>query len=467
MKLLSQNQIEEIKRCSQDIIENIGFKVTHKDILKIAKSEGAIVDDVNQIIKIPKTLLNELLSNMPISFDIRGLSGKSHRVGDGGQYCLAIVTDPWIIDYESGIPRRPCLEDIRKHTILAQKMDDVIAMSRMDFPVTDFDDPTSSYRALEEHLLNHDKHYFVYATSRQSLKQWLDIASIVNPGSSIKNSGLMTIAVAVVSPLVLNQLNGELLIEACRYNFPVIPTICPMSGTTSPYSKDGTLLLGNVENIFVAALTQMINPGNPFIYAFGPSMSNMRTGYDMYYTFEKVLWKVGTAQLAQSYNIPVALECGGSMTYRYDQQSGAEGMTFMLAAQSMGADLLAGIGSCYNANGMSAEMMIIQNEWLNISKYLSKGLHTNNLLEAMNSIKEAGPGGNFLADPLTLKNLRSNEFFKSKILDLSGEWDKGESMLKNAHQKVCEMTENYKSPVPEKIQDGIRDYFTKLYDKIG
>jgi len=98
----------------------------------------------------------------------------------------------------------------------------------------------------------------------------------------------LTVAVAVVSPLKLTKFNCQVLLETTARNFTVIPTICPMAVTTSPYSKDTTLLQGNVENIFLVALTQMINPGNPFLYAFGPSVSNMRTGHDLYYTIEKV-----------------------------------------------------------------------------------------------------------------------------------------------------------------------------------
>ena len=52
------------------------------------------------------------------------------------------------------------------------------------------------------------------------------------------------------------------------------------------------------------------------------------------------------------------------MTYRYDQQNGAEGILFMLAAAASKANLLAGIGSTHNAIGMSAEMMLIHTAWL-------------------------------------------------------------------------------------------------------
>ena len=85
-----------------------------------------------------------------------------------------------------------------------------------------------------------------------------------------------------------------------------------------------------------------------------------------------------------------------------------------LAAQNTGANILAGLGSCYNANGMSSEMMVIQAEWLKAAKYLSRGIRTDYFDEGIESIKEQGPGGNFLMDDLTLKLLRSDEFLPGR-----------------------------------------------------
>ena len=46
--------------------------------------------------------------------------------------------------------------------------------------------------------------------------------------------------------------------------------------------------------------------------------------------------------------MPASAECGGTMTYRYDQQNWVEGMLFMKAAYDSGADVLADFGSDYN-----------------------------------------------------------------------------------------------------------------------
>ena len=87
----------------------------------------------------------------------------------------------------------------------------------MDYPVTDVPGPTSSLRALEMHLLHHTRHYQVMAASLESFEQWLGIADVLARGGDI--SRLITSGIAVGSPLVLNQLNGELLVRSVETGF--------------------------------------------------------------------------------------------------------------------------------------------------------------------------------------------------------------------------------------------------------
>lgn len=467
MRKLTSNQIEEIQRATEDVLENVGVAVMHKGLLKRARAVGAQVDGTSGVVRLPAPLLRELLAQAPTQYQISDLYGNEFTVGGNPTGCLAIVTDPWIIDYDTQRPRHPCLEDLRRHTIIAQKLDSVIAVSCMDYPVTDFEGPTSNLRAFEEHLTHYSKHIYVLPTSVESFERWLEIGEVLTQERDLAGSRLFTIGIPVLSPLRLTETNAELLIRSCAYDFPIVSTVCPMAGTTGPYNQMGTLLLGNAENAFLAAMAQIVRPGQPYLYAQGPSRTEMKSGDDMYYTLDKVLWKLGAAQLGQAYNLPVSSECGGTMTYRYDQQNGAEGMLFMLAACESGANLLAGIGSCYNAVGMSAEMMVIQTAWLEAARFLDRGIDTEGLSSAVESIKRVGPGGHYLADELTLKTLRTDEFFEQEIFDHSGVYGPYPSMLERAHEAVEQMVSDFESPLPGQVRQDLERYFHNLYARMG
>jgi trimethylamine--corrinoid protein Co-methyltransferase len=467
MMKLASNQVEEIQRATEDVLQSVGVRVMHEGLLQRAQAAGALVDEASGTVRFPAPLLRDLLAQVPPRYQIADLFGNEFTVGGDQVGCLAIVTDPWIIDYETQRPRRPCLEDLRRHTIIAQTLAPVVAVSRMDFPVTDVEGPTSSLRALEEHLMHYSKHIYVLPVSVESFEEWLGIGQVLAQGRDLVHSRLITVGIPVLSPLQLTEMNAELLLKACAHDFPVVSTVCPMAGTTGPYSKIGTLLLGNAENVFLAAMAQIVRPGHPYLYALGPSRTDMKSGGDMYYTLDKVLWKLGAAQMGHAYNMPVTSECGGTMTHRYDQQNGAEGILFMLSAYESGASLLAGIGSCYNANGMSAEMMVIHMAWLEAAKFLARGMDTGGLDLAVESIKRAGPGGHYLADELTLNLLRSDEFFDSELFDHTGTYGPYPSLLERAHDKVEQIVSGFENPLPGQVREDLERHFHKLYRQYG
>jgi len=465
--VLGEGDIARIQEATERLLEETGFRVTHAGLRARARAAGARVDDAAELVRLPRTLLRELLAQAPSSFEVAWQDGTRITYGGGRSHCLAIVTDPWIIDYDLQQPRRPVLADLRKHTVIAQNLACVVAASRMDFPVADVEGPHSSLRALEEHLLHFGKHYCVLPATWESFLQWLELGAILADGRDLHGSRLLTVGVAVLSPLTLAGMNGDLLVQACDYDFPVVPTICPMAGSTSPYSLAGTLLQGNAENLFMAALAQLVKPGQPFLYAFGPSVTDLRSGHDLYYTLDKVLWKGAQVQLARAYGLPCSAECGGSLTYRYDPQSGAEGILFMAAARAAGADLLSGIGSCHNANGMSAEMMLIHEAWLSASEHLLRGIPLDDTRLARDALAAAGPGANFLTDELTLSLMGGGEFFHHELFDCGGGYEDTPSMLERAHEKAAALTAKCESPLPGRVQENLRRYFREAYTKSG
>jgi trimethylamine---corrinoid protein Co-methyltransferase len=329
----------------------------------------------------------------------------------------------------------------------------------MDFPLSDVPGSGSNLRALEIFLLNHAKHNFAYVASPQSLNRWLEIGRILTRGEELRGSRLFSVAVASLTPLTVTGMNVELMRIACEYDFPIMPTVCPTAGITSPYTMAGTLAQGHAEILFLLALVQLHRPGHPFLYTFGPAVGNMQNGSCLYYTLDKVLWKLASVQLAKSCGLPVCAECGGTMGHRPDYQSGAEGMLFMAAAVNSGADTLAGFGSTYNAVGHSTEMMLIQDAYLEAAEHLGRGINTDTAHLAVEAAVRVGPGGVHITDELTLQGLRGNEFFDHAVFDHFGDSLQSPSMLERAHEKAATLIDEYSSPVPPDIQERLRRFF--------
>ncbi len=453
---LQEGQVERLRREAEALLAQVGCRVRHAGLRQQCRRLGAVVDEAAQQVRFPAELLRQLLAQAPGHYAVAGINGQAWDVGAGGPHLLSIITDPWVLDYASGKLRRPSLADVECHTAIAQSLPRVAGISLMEYPVTDADGPVSLLLAQERHLCGHDRHIFVYVASWESYLRWLRLHEALAPAAS---APLYSVAVAALSPLEVSSLNAELLLSACAHGFPVVPTVCPMAGSTSPYTRAATLLQGHAEVLMLAALTQAVRPGHPFLYALGPSVTDHRDGHDQYYTLDKVLWKVAGVQLAKSYGLPAAAECGGTMAPRYDMQSGAETMLFMLAARASGAQVLAGLGSCCNAVTISAEMMLVQAAWLDASEHLVRGIDLDDERLGLASLVAAGPGGAFLTDDLTLRFLRGGEFFSHPRFDYDGERGRGQALLERAHAEVQRLASEAVSPVPPPTRERIAAFY--------
>jgi trimethylamine:corrinoid methyltransferase-like protein len=112
-------------------------------------------------------------------------------------------------------------------------------------------------------------------------------------------------------------------------------------------------------------------------------------------------------------------------------------------------------------------MMFIQQAYLHAARHLAGGIRTEEPWLGTASIERVGPGGHFLEDDLTLDLMRSDEFFRDDIFDLTGGHGSGEPMLERAHARVEELVGCYQSKVPGDIQERLRRHFAELCPSVS
>lgn len=458
----SPQQIKMVRAKIEQTLWEIGLRVELAEVRQMCAAAGAEVR--GDRVHFSPEVLNALLAKAPRTYEIRSAHGRSWTVGGGKQLMAGIVIDPWIND-PAGV-RRPCMQDLLTNLALMEHYDEIAMVSRMDFPVTDFAGDISSYKALEQFFINYGKHISAYCTSVESLQEYFDVGQLLLGDQPLKDSKLMTVAVATLSPLAITDINCQLMLEACKYNFPIVPTTCPMAGTTSPYTLIGTLLQTMAEVVGLGAVVQAVNPGNPYLMAFGPSVASLLDGHDMYYTMEKPLWKLAAAEIAADYGFPYLIECGGNTPAGFDMQCGAESMIQMLSGVATDAAVIAGVGSCYNANGLSAENIVMGMWMKRSSDFMLRGIRLDTLDDSLESMEENKDSGYFLMDDLTLDNMRSGEFFSDKTMNEMGEFRDAPTMLERAQAIIREISGGFVSPVPEDAKARVQAYFAeKIYPR--
>lgn len=462
---LSEGDVLRMHEQTLRILEETGIRVTHAEALAVLRKRGARVDEASERVRFPRPLVRELLDLAPPMAVYEGIDGRRREVGGDSRHYLSLVTDPWVTDYREG-RRRPKLEDIRRHTIIGESLDRIAALMRMQYPVSDVPEPDSCLKTMEVFLCHLTKHVSVYPSSVENCRDWLEVYERIAGalGLDLGRHPLLSVAMAVTSPLQIHGMNVDIMKMAMARNFPIISTVCPMAGTTAPCTVAGTALLSTVEALAPVLIAQAYTPGHPVLFGFGPSVMDMRSGHDLYYKAEKVFFKLIACQMGRFYKLPVCGEAGGAMTWRPDVQNGAEGMAYLLASHLGGQNLIGGVGSMDNANGMSGEQIVMQCGLIDMAEYIAGGVDASDRNLACESILRAGPGGDFLTDDLTIERMRSAEFFASRHFDLSGGYEPGApGMYERAHREADRLVAEYRSRVPDCVTEAVKTYFRGRY----
>ena len=184
-----------------------------------------------------------------------------------------------------------------------------------------------------------------------------------------------------------------------------------MAGSTSPYSFAGSLAQGNAEALFPVLVAQVLEPGFPVIYGFDPTPTDMHSGEVRYYPPDKMLFLIASGQIGRYYGLPYRGIFVGSMVERFDPQMGIENVLFALACLATKQNLVSSLGSCFNANGVSPEKIIVDDALAELVERLCQGFEMDDLHLGIDTIHKVGPGGHFLGEEMTRDLLRSGEFF--------------------------------------------------------
>jgi trimethylamine--corrinoid protein Co-methyltransferase len=324
----------------------------------------------------------------------------------------------------------------------------------MDMPTEDVSGNDAYVRVMETFAVNTIKPVMAGPSSHDSLMRWIELAEILANGRRLSECPMIALGAPVTTPLTFNGINAEIMKEGVRRGLPICAQTEPIAGITAPLSFAGGLLVGNCENLFLVTMAQLIRQGAPIAYSIGNALMDFQTGRAIFYPADKMLWKIASSQMAEFYHLPIEGEATGSMVGRCDTQNGIEHALHMLPSVICGGGMYNGMGSCYNACGMSAEMIVIHSDLQRLIERLRKGIDLSDRMLDVESILKVGSGGHFMEEDLTIEMLRSGEFYTTGCFDRTGEQSANrfeDSLLFRAHKRVEELVSSHKPAVPANV----------------
>lgn len=411
---LTQNDIEKIHDASMQIFEEVGVQVNFPAALAVFSDAGAKVDEENNIVRMERQLVQELLASTPSVINLCGrdasgvldleIGGNRVYMGTGGT--ALNVQEPGCTE-----TRRSQLKDVMNMARLVDRLDNIhfymLNVYPGDLPVEEID--VNRFGAA---LNRTNKHIMGGVYTVEGVRNVIRMAEkIAGSREELQRRPFISMVACPISPFKLDESYGELAVEAAMNNIPVVVPAEPLCGATAPITLAGNLVIQNVDTLAGIIMTQLFNPGCPAIYGCISSITDLR---DMKYlagAVEMGLMNAGAAQMAQYYKLPYYATAGMTDSKAIDAQAGYESaITSTLVA-------LAGANFIHDAAGFvefcmtaSFDKLVVDNEIIGMVMRAVEGIEVSDKTLALDEIKKVGPGGHFVSSRHTRKFMRTEQY---------------------------------------------------------
>jgi len=271
-----------------------------------------------------------------------------------------------------------------------------------------------------------------------------------------------------ISPLFIIEESMQKLIFCAEKGIPVGYIPSPNPGGGGPVTVAGSVVLGNAECLLGLIVSQLINPGTPFIYGMNTAALDMKT---MIVSYGAPEWSLGMAawtSLAHHYNLPVWGYGGATDSKVVDAQAGIEATFSLMTAFLTRNTLVHDVGYIEFGSTSSMEMVVMADEIIRMIRYFVAGLQIDANTLALEATKRVRPGGGYIADKHTLQNFRTAQWMP-KLIDRSyfDNWteDGARDLAARANARARDiLAEHTVPPLPEEAEAAITDILEERQD---
>jgi trimethylamine--corrinoid protein Co-methyltransferase len=409
LNILSSEDVQQIHTATLDVIESVGVRFPSPKALDIWEAHGAIVDRDTMVVKAPGQLIEDALKQAPPDYTLAAREPEQDLPLDGNH--VFVGTDGCgveVIDLESGQKRRSCWQDVAD---IARVADYVEEVAFHWVPVSAQDKPPES-RGLHELLAvweNSTKHVqteSVYASETEARAAVEMAAAIAGGREALRERPILSIMQCTAPPLGHDGGSLEAGLIAAEAGLPVGFMTMTSCASTAPVTLVGNLVVGNAEVISALALMELAYPGVPIYYAAAQTTMDLRTGGYTGGGPEDHLFGAATNVLADFYNVPLSMGSFATGAKEPNWQAGIDNSLSTLMASVVMSDMLLGVGLLHGSRIWSYEQMLMDCEIFDIVYKMMQGIVVDESTLALDVIRAVGPGGNFLKQKHTKKNMR-------------------------------------------------------------
>ncbi|MEP1198726.1 trimethylamine methyltransferase family protein [Tateyamaria sp.] len=415
-EVLTIEALEVIEHNAETILEEIGVNFPDNPAaLKRWADAGADID--GDRVRIPRGLARQLCATAPSSYTQHARNPKRNVVIGGTNLVLAPVYGPPFVRDSAGGRRYATMEDFRNFVKLGYMSKWLHHSGGTVCEPTDVAVNKRHLDMLHAHMTLSDKPYMGSVTEPSRARDSVEMSEILFGKEFVAENAVMTSLININSPMTFDDvMMGALEVYAQAGQGCIISPFI-VGGAMAPVSVAGTLTQVLAEVLAGIAYSQLCKPGAPVIFGAFVTSIDMNSGAPTFGTPEAAHITYGAGQLARRLGLPFRSAgsfCGSKLP---DAQAAYE------TANSLNMGLLAGVNFMLHSCGWlegglvsSYEKFVMDADQLGTLHHLAAGVQMDETAQAMDAIREVGPGGHYLGCAHTQENFKT-AFWKSDVLD--------------------------------------------------
>ena len=462
-EILNAEALEIIERNAETVLEEIGVNfVENPEALRRWKEAGADVQ--GERVHIPRGLARALCRTAPASYVQHARNPERNvTVGGRGLVLAPVYGPPFVRDADGG-RRYATIEDFRKFVKLGYMSKWLHHSGGTVCEPTDVPVNKRHLDMLLAHMTLSDKPYMGSVTEPARAADSVEMSEILFGG--LNDRTVMTSLININSPMTFDGIMMGALEVYAQANQAAIISPFIVGGAMAPVTVAGTLTQVLAEVLAGVAYSQLVRAGAPVIFGAFVTSIDMNSGAPTFGTPEASLITYGAGQLARRLGLPyrsAGAFCGSKLP---DAQAAYE------SANSLNMGLLSGVNFMLHACGWlegglvsSFEKFVMDADQLGVLHGLARGVDISENGQAMDAIREVGPGGHYLGCAHTQANFKE-AFWRSELFDYkpyeTWEEEGGRDTVALARIRVEKLLADYRKPaIDPGVEEALTDYVAK------
>ncbi|MEM9060283.1 MAG: trimethylamine methyltransferase family protein [Pseudomonadota bacterium] len=413
-EVLDDEAIEIIEANAETVLEEIGVNfVENPAALQRWRDAGADVQ--GERVHIPRGLARQLCATAPSAYTQHARNPeRSVEIGGKSLVFAPVYGPPFVRDIEGG-RRYATMADFEKFVKLGYMSKWLHHSGGTVCEPTDVAVNKRHLDMLYAHMRWSDKPYMGSVTDPKRAEDSVAMSEILFGG--LNDRTVMTSLININSPLTFDGIMMGALEAFAKTNQASIVSPFIVGGAMAPVSVAGTLTQVLAEVLAGVAYSQIIRAGSPVIFGAFVTSIDMNSGAPTFGTPEATKILQGAGQLARRLNLPFRSGGGLCGSKLPDAQAAYE------TANTLNAALLGGVNFMLHSCGWlegglvsSFEKFVMDADQLGTLHSLADGIDMSENAQAMDAIREVGPGGHYLGSAHTQANFKE-AFWRSNLLD--------------------------------------------------